>query len=97
MAFLCGPRQVGKTTTARAEKAITYINWDDQADRRAILKGSNAVLDYFNLTGLDASTNRLVFDEIHKYKGWRNLIKGFYDIYKGEKKFLITGSARLDS
>lgn len=96
MAFLSGPRQVGKTTTARAAKTCTYINWDDQADRRAILKGNKAILDNFNLRDLDVSDNRLVFDEIHKYPKWKQFLKGFFDKYEQEFKILVTGSARLN-
>jgi len=38
----------------------------------------------------------LVFDEIHKYRQWRGLIKGIYDKQRGSRKILVTGSARLD-
>lgn len=38
----------------------------------------------------------IVLAEIHKFKGWRNLVKGFYDRHKSKKEFLVTGSARLD-
>jgi uncharacterized protein len=38
----------------------------------------------------------LILDEVHKYKRWRNLVKGFYDRYKSRTQFLVTGSARLD-
>jgi len=37
-----------------------------------------------------------VLDEIHKFAGWRNLVKGFYDTNKSKISFIITGSARLD-
>ncbi|MBI3534872.1 MAG: ATP-binding protein, partial [Deltaproteobacteria bacterium] len=36
------------------------------------------------------------FDEIHKYRKWRNYLKGIYDEFKDEKKIMVTGSARLD-
>ena len=38
MAFITGPRQVGKTTTCRnvGEK---YLNWDNQDDRNILLAG----------------------------------------------------------
>ena len=96
IAFLSGPRQVGKTTTARTGKACTYINWDDQNDRRTMLRGSNAVLDHFNLNNLKTSDTRLVFDEIHKYPKWKQFLKGFFDKYEKEFKILVTGSARLN-
>ncbi len=38
----------------------------------------------------------LVFDEIHKFKKWRNLLKGLYDKYHEDHRFIVTGSARLD-
>ncbi|MGE3920376.1 MAG: ATP-binding protein, partial [Gammaproteobacteria bacterium] len=36
------------------------------------------------------------FDEIHKYRLWRNFLKGLYDLKLPERKILVTGSARLD-
>lgn len=86
MVFLAGPRQVGKTTLAlslpNAEKG--YLNWDISQDRTQILQSRfpNSPL--------------WVFDEIHKYKSWRNFLKGLYDQSRGKQKILITGSARLD-
>ena len=38
MAFVTGPRQVGKTTTCR-NHAQSYINWDNIDDREQILAG----------------------------------------------------------
>jgi predicted AAA+ superfamily ATPase len=91
MVFVGGPRQVGKTTLSlsflpnRSEGHPAYLNWDHPATRRLLLQG-----------GLPSGEDLLVFDEIHKYKGWRNLIKGFYDTNKTRCRFLVTGSARLD-
>ncbi len=91
MVFMGGPRQVGKTTLALSyleegrEAHPAYLNWDNIATRRTILDGA-----------LPANQDLLIFDEIHKYKGWRNLIKGFYDTSKSTRRFLVTGSARLD-
>lgn len=91
MVFLGGPRQVGKTTLALSlldggsEKHPAYLNWDDVVSRKALLEGA-----------LPSDESLIILDEIHKYKGWRNLVKGFYDLNKSSKRFLITGSARLD-
>ena len=92
MVFLAGPRQVGKTTLALEllgsdlrEQNQAYINWEEPEDKKVILDGK-----------LPGGEDFIVFDEIHKYHEWRNLIKGFYDSNKSLKKFLITGSARLD-
>jgi predicted AAA+ superfamily ATPase len=38
----------------------------------------------------------VILDEIHKYKKWRNLLKGLYDKNHEDNAFLVTGSARLD-
>ncbi len=90
MVFLGGPRQVGKTTFALNllggdETHPAYLNWDDLAAKRALLQGA-----------LPGDEKLIILDEIHKYKGWCNLVKGFYDSNKSKRHFLITGSARLD-
>ena len=91
MVFLGGPRQVGKTTLAQSliKNFVTghpaYLNWDDQEHRSIILSKS-----------WPSNQKLIVFDEIHKFARWRNLVKGFYDTQKTNHSFLITGSARLD-
>ena len=37
-----------------------------------------------------------IFDEIHKYRRWRNYLKGLYDDRPRGQKILVTGSGRLD-
>jgi len=44
----------------------------------------------------DASTPLVVFDEIHKYKDWKNYVKGIYDQFHDQYRFLVSGSGRLD-
>jgi len=91
MVFLGGPRQVGKTTLALhllkngSETHPAYLSWDDVRTKKSLLQGA-----------LPGGESLIILDEIHKYKGWRNLVKGFYDNNKSSKRFLITGSARLD-
>jgi len=91
MVFIAGPRQVGKTTLASEIGAkffhdkYSYFNWDNREDRKAILNET-----------FRADKALLIFDEIHKYKNWKNYLKGVYDKYKNRFKILITGSARLD-
>lgn len=88
MVFLAGPRQVGKTTLSEAVlnhvKNGKYLNWDLPAHRSQILKQQLPHAGY------------IVLDEIHKYRSWRNFIKGYFDVYKKTLKILVTGSARLD-
>ena len=94
MVFLGGPRQVGKTTLAKAllkkfpykkSKTGLYLNWDFDEDRMAILDKK-----------WDEDHQFIVLDELHKYSKWKNWIKGVYDKKKSLHQFLITGSARLD-
>lgn len=87
MVLVAGPRQVGKTTLAQSLilSQDRYLNWDDEADRDKILRR-----EFPEKPGL------LVFDEIHKYRGWRNYLKGLFDKLKQHYKILVTGSAKLD-
>lgn len=85
MVFLAGPRQVGKTTLSKSIfKKFEYLNWDVDADRSKILSKEFSKSDL------------LIFDEIHKYKTWRNYLKGIYDSLGDQHKILVTGSAKLD-
>lgn len=86
MVFVGGARQVGKTTLAKAllKHPQGYLNWDISKDRERILQ--NHMPDQ----------PMWVFDEIHKYKSWRNYLKSIYDEYAETHQVLVTGSARLD-
>lgn len=97
MVFLAGPRQVGKTTTARTSLPdARYLDWDVREDRLLILQGARSVA---RAVGLDEATDRrrfVVFDEIHKFKGWKNFLKGFFDLFSERCGALVTESARLN-
>ncbi len=69
MVFVAGPRQVGKTTLARSLPGAEagYLNWDIAEDRERILRRQLPAAGLW------------VFDEIHKYRDWRNYLKGLYD------------------
>jgi predicted AAA+ superfamily ATPase len=86
MVFVAGPRQVGKTTLARRLPGARtgYLNWDVAEHRERILRRELPVSPLW------------VFDEIHKYRSWRNLLKGLYDGRRKGQRMLVTGSARLD-
>src|SRR4030042_4189808 len=86
MVFVAGPRQVGKTTLARSLPGAStgYLSWDIAEDRDRILRR-------------EIPASRLwVFDEMHKYRSWRGLLKGLYDGRRRGQRILVTGSARLD-
>jgi len=74
MVFLNGFRQMNKTTLVRSIQdwdypAGSYFNWDYGDDRQSIRQKK----------WMDDSP-LLVFDELHKYPGWKNRIKGIYDV-----------------
>ena len=95
MAFVAGPRQTGKTTLAKLI-SDKYMNWDNQKDRTAIIRGADVVADYLGLDNLHAGNIITAFDELHKYSKWKIFIKGFFDVYNETTKSLVTGSARLN-
>ena len=93
MVFLGGPRQVGKTSLARSLLDATEceMNYDIAGQREKILRHQLP------------DTKVWFFDEIHKYRNWRNFLKGLYDQNQqwraqglAPKKILVTGSAKLD-
>jgi predicted AAA+ superfamily ATPase len=99
MVFLAGPRQVGKTILAKnwlKKKASSslYFNWDDPSTRRTYRADSRFFESPARSLGIPDPW--IVFDEIHKRSQWRDILKGAYDLFGKEFRFLITGSARLD-
>jgi hypothetical protein len=70
-----------------------YFNWDNPEDRTRLL--SNPFF-FQEIERRNGSVPFLVFDEIHKYKDWKNYLKGVYDRFSKEFKFLVSGSGRLD-
>lgn len=97
MIFMAGPRQTGKTTLAQQIAAAfsnhRYVNWDAVQDKTLLIRNP----DFFTQGPWNDSTPPLiVFDEIHKYRNWKNYLKGMYDTFAGRYKFLVLGSGRLD-
>ena len=69
MVFLAGPRQVGKTTLGLnlPDGPAGYLNWDVAEHREKILRRELP------------SGPLWFFDEIHKYRSWRDYLKGIFD------------------
>ncbi|MDO9210142.1 MAG: ATP-binding protein [Deltaproteobacteria bacterium] len=100
MAFVAGPRQVGKTTLAKhllhqAGMEAFYFNWDIESHRKAIIKNPE---DFWERAAPIPSPRkpRICLDEIHKYPRWKRFLKGFFDARGKDLEVLVTGSGRLD-
>lgn len=92
MLFLSGPRQVGKTTLVKARLCLEdggYYNWDNRKVRLAFQRDP----DFF----IQTKSPWICFDEIHKRPKWKDILKGVYDSYKERFRFVVTGSARLET
>lgn len=100
MLFLMGPRQVGKTTSARRGAVhcgeAVYLNWDNGDDRQRILAGPAAIAQALGLDRLRENRPVCTLDELHKFGRWKGLLKGLFDTYSDQARFIVTGSARLD-
>ncbi len=86
--LLSGPRQVGKTTLAKAlyPQNSEYFNMDSEDHRLVIRK-----------TAWRRDCDVVIFDELHKLKKWKSWIKGVYDTEGVRPRLLVTGSARMDA
>ncbi|MFH1288439.1 MAG: ATP-binding protein [bacterium] len=99
MIFLFGPRQVGKTTFVKnklkeLKQEYLYFDWDDPYVKMEYSKNPHFLKPH--LAKISQKRPLVVFDEIHKHKNWKNILKGLYDLHLNEAQFVVTGSARLD-
>lgn len=97
MIFMAGPRQAGKTTLAqqiaRSFTNHVYFNWDIPQQRVRLIENPAF---FEEVERRDDSIPLVVLDEIHKFKDWKNYLKGIYDQFHDGYQFLVTGSGRLD-
>ncbi len=81
MAFISGPRQVGKTTLSKDfienYNQALYKNWDESDFRKQWAKSPNMLADKFRSEKIN-QTRLLILDEIHKSKNWKQKFKGFH-------------------
>ena len=100
MAFIAGPRQVGKTTFARhlleeSRTEMLYFNWDVAEHRSLLVKHPGNFWQHRE--GVAGKPRpRMVLDEIHKFPRWKRFLKGLYDQYGRASEIIVTGSGRLD-
>ena len=97
MVFVAGPRQAGKTTftqiLAEGFYNSLYFNWDILDEKRKLIENPSF---YEEVHRKDNSVPLIIFDELHKYSKWKNYLKSVYDRDKGNYKFVVSGSGRLD-
>lgn len=97
MIFVSGPRQAGKTTfamdVASQKSVFEYFNYDIPSNKALLLENPT----FFEAVDRKKGhTPLIILDEIHKYRDWKNYLKGIYDGYSDLFRFLVTGSGRLD-
>ena len=67
--LVSGPRQCGKTTLPKMiSVSHDYINFDNVKDRLVLEEQA-----------WDRTKQYIIFDELHKKKGWKSWIKGVFD------------------
>lgn len=95
--LVSGARQAGKTTFAKdivtEEPSSLYFNYDIPANKARILTDPTF---FEELDRKKEILPLIILDEIHKYADWKNYLKGIYDGYADEFRFLVTGSGRLE-
>lgn len=87
MVFVTGPRQVGKTFVVKHLSNVQYFNWDTTEVRKAFARDPYFFRDSHRL---------VIFDEIHKRRDWKKLLKGYFDSPSRDENFIVTGSGRMD-
>ncbi|MGD9153371.1 MAG: ATP-binding protein [Gammaproteobacteria bacterium] len=97
MAFVSGPRQVGKTTMSKhllqQRGCGKYYNWDETIFRRLWTKNPSQIL----IQPKNKTKPLIILDEIHKAKLWKRSLKGIFDTMDKTNDILVTGSARLNT
>ena len=91
IAFISGPRQVGKTTLGKQilKDKSNYFSYDESQFKKTWTKNPAQILDQLG-------SGPILLDEIHKDHRWKTKLKGLYDTYSHQLPILVTGSAKLD-
>ena len=77
----------------RHDSERLLFNWDIPDVRRRYRADSL----FYEAELHDIRTPWACFDEIHKHRQWKNVLKGIYDRDGERVRLLVTGSARLDA
>jgi len=54
------------------------------------------LIQRFDLNRLSDTLPTVLFDELHKYPRWKQLLKGFFDTYADQLRIIVTVSSRMD-
>lgn len=95
LVFIFGPRQSGKTfIVEHILKPQLSLNMDIAKDRVSFKQFPDFILDWYkNNRGGDQTKPLIFIDEIHKVKGWRDIIKGTFDKTHEAISYIATGSS----
>lgn len=101
MIFVAGPRQAGKSTLLAnflKEKGCDTLlyNWDTPAVKALYRKDPLFFESSARLLKRNQPEIWVGLDEIHKRTRWKDILKGYYDQFQNEFRFVVSGSARLD-
>jgi len=101
MILIAGPRQAGKTTLARHilsknGSGPLYYNWDLREIRDVYRSDPSFFESSMRAVKSKGHFPWVCFDEIHKMPKWKNILKGIFDKFEKECRFIVTGSARLE-
>lgn len=103
--ILYGPRQAGKTSVIEHFlKPDLKINLDTPSHRLRFRNLHDFLVDWyergygpFPKKQENKKKKPLVFiDEIHKVRGWRNILKGNYDLTRHALRFVCSGSSAFN-
>lgn len=98
LVFVSGPRQSGKTfLIEHALQPSWTLNLDVASERLIFKKFPQTAIDWLATHSNSGKEKPLIFvDEIHKVKGWRNIVKGSFDKMKGSVDFVASGSSAFE-
>lgn len=62
----------------------------------SLLKAHIVCANHLHLDKANKTLPYAVLDEVHKYKKWKQFLKGFFDHYEEKCRIIVTGSAKLN-
>ncbi len=98
--FISGPRQSGKTYLVKKHFCPDLnLNLDDASDRLRFKDLNGFLKDWtenFRLKKEKKKKPCVFIDEIHRVRGWRNIIKASFDQWSDQVQFVASGSSAFN-